>query len=69
MEEVNRIVVDSIELRIMKGNQGQWCEIFESGRWDRISATKLHELSFDKRVYDWINQQHNSQNIYSKAFR
>jgi hypothetical protein len=56
MEEVNRIVVDSIELRIMKDNQRQWCEIFESGSWNRITAVKLHELSFDKRIYGWLDQ-------------
>jgi uncharacterized membrane protein YgaE (UPF0421/DUF939 family) len=60
MKEVNSIVVDSIELRIMKGNQSQWCEIFESGKWSRMSAVKLHQLSFDKKVYDWLNQHLNS---------
>ncbi len=66
MEEANRIVVDSTELRIMKGNRGQWCEIFESGKWSRISAVKLHQLSFDKRVYDWLNQHLNSTDNIQK---
>ena len=52
-------MVDSTELRIMKGNQGQWCEIFESDKWSRMSAVKLHQLSFDKKVYDWLNQHLN----------
>jgi hypothetical protein len=43
----------------MKGNQGQWCEIFESDKWSRMSAVKLHQLSFDKKVYDWLNQHLN----------
>ena len=59
MKEVNRIVFDSIELRIMKGNQGQWCEILESGKWSRTSAVKLHQFSFYKEVYNWLNQNMN----------
>lgn len=66
MEEVSRIVVDSIELRIMKGDRGQWCEIFEFGKWSRISAVKLHQLSFDIKVYDWLNQHFNSTNNIQK---
>ena len=66
MEEINRIVVDLIELRIMKGDKVQWCEIFESGRWNRISAVKLHQLSFDKRIYDWLNQHLNSTDNIQK---
>jgi hypothetical protein len=59
MKEINRIMVDSTELRIMKGNQGQWCEIFKSDKWSRMSAMKLHQLSFDKKVYEWLNQHLN----------
>jgi hypothetical protein len=66
MEEVNRIVVDSIELRMMKGNQGQYCKIFESGKWSRISAVKLHQLSFDKKVYDWLKEHLNSTDNIQK---
>jgi hypothetical protein len=66
MKEVSRIVVDLIELRMIKGDQVQWCEIFESGRWNRISAVKLHQLSFDKRVYDWLNQHLNSTDNIQK---
>jgi hypothetical protein len=56
MKEINRIVVDFNELRIMKGDQVQWCEISEFGRWRQVSAIELHQLSFDKRVYGWLNQ-------------
>ena len=66
MKEVSRIVVDLIELRIMKGDQVQCCEIFESGTWNRISAVKLHQLSFDKRVYDWLSQHLNSTDNIQK---
>ncbi len=60
LNETNRIVVDLIELRVMKNEQSHWCEIFESGEWNRISATKLHQLSFDKTIYEWLNQHYNS---------
>ena len=64
MKEINRIVVDLIELRIMKGDQVQWCEIFESDRWRQVSAIELHQLSFDKRIYGWLNQYlHSTDNI------
>lgn len=62
MNEVNRIAVGLIELRIMKGGESQYCEMFESGKWSRVSAIKLHQLSFDKKVYDWLNQHYNSAN-------
>ena len=58
MNEVNRIVVDLTELRIMKSDQGKWCEIFESGKWNRISATQLHQLSFDNEINNWLNQHY-----------
>lgn len=66
MKEINRIVVDLIELRIMKDDQVQWCEIFESDRWRQVSAIELHQLSFDKRVYDWLNQHFNSTDNIKK---
>jgi hypothetical protein len=67
MKELNRIVVGFTELRIMEGNKGKWCEIFESGNWNRISATTLHQLSFDKRIYNWLNQHYYSL-IYMQKF-
>jgi acetyl-CoA carboxylase beta subunit len=60
INEVNRIDVGWSQLRIMKENENHWCEILESGKWSRISAAKLHQLSFDKRVYNWLNQHLNS---------
>ncbi len=52
----------------MKSEQRYWCEIFESGKWSRISAVKLHQLSFDKRVYDWFNQHLDSTANIQKVF-
>ena len=62
MREVSRIDVDSTELRIMQTNENQWYEIYESSKWSRVSAIKLHTLSFDKRVYDWLSQHRSSAN-------
>ena len=64
INEVNRIDVGWSQLRIMKENENHWCEIFESGEWNRISVTKLHQLSFDKTINDWLKQHY-----YSKASR
>jgi hypothetical protein len=66
MKEINRIVVDLIELRIMKDDQMQWCEIFESDSWRQVSAIELHQLSFNKIVYDWLNQHLNSTDSIQK---
>jgi hypothetical protein len=66
MKEVNRIDVGLTELRIMKDEQGQWCELFEAGEWNRVSATKLHQLSFNKSVYEWLNQHYFSPNYIEK---
>jgi hypothetical protein len=63
MKEINRFVVDSIQLRIMNYDGKQWCEILESNRWSRVSAVKLHQLSFDKKVYGWLNQHYYSTNF------
>jgi hypothetical protein len=60
VNEVNRIDAGLTQLRIMKGNEKQWCEILEFGEWNRISATKLHQLSFDKTINDWLNQHYYS---------
>jgi hypothetical protein len=69
MKEVSRIVIGLIALRIMKNGESQWFEIFESNKrnrlevtkWKRIVATKLHQLSFDSRVEDWLKQHKNSE--------
>lgn len=67
MKEVNRIDVGLTELRIMKDEQGgQWCEVLESGEWNRISAIKLHQLSFDKSIYEWLNEHYFSPNYIEK---
>ncbi len=66
MKEVNRIGVGLTELRIMKDEQGQWCEILQSGEWNRVSAIELHQLSFDKSVYEWLNQHYFSPNYIQK---
>jgi hypothetical protein len=68
MKEVNRIVVGLVALRLMKDGETQQYEIFESNKmnkldkteWKKIDLTRLHQLSFDKRVQDWINQHKNS---------
>jgi hypothetical protein len=62
MREVSNIAVDSIQLRVMESKENKWCEILECGNWSIISATKLHELSFNKKVYDWLNQYFHSPN-------
>ena len=67
MKEINKIVVDTTALRIMKDGERQWCEILESNKWSRISSAKLHQLLFDGRVYNWLNQHHNSANNALKA--
>jgi hypothetical protein len=59
--EVNRIDAGWTQLRIMKGNENHWCEILESGEWNRISVTKLHQLSFDKTINDWLKQHYHSR--------
>ena len=66
MKEVNRIGVGVTELRIMKDDQGQWCEILESGEWIRVPATKLHQLSFDKTVYEWLSEHYFSPSYIQK---
>jgi hypothetical protein len=68
MKEVNSIVVGSVKRRIIKNGERQWCEIFESNDWKPASATKLHELLFDVKVYDWLNRHHNSTKIFNRAF-
>lgn len=69
MKEVNSIVVGSVKLRIIESDKRQWCEIFESNNWRPASATKLHQLLFDKKVYDWLNQHHNSTKIFNRTFQ
>lgn len=55
MKEVSKILIGSIELRLMKNAEYRYIEIFESGKWSKITATKLHQLSFDKKVENWLN--------------
>ncbi|HVG42599.1 MAG TPA: hypothetical protein VM888_13385 [Chitinophagaceae bacterium] len=69
MKEVSRIVVGLIALRIMNDGENQWYEMFESStsnrmqvtKWKRIDVTKLHQLSFDRRIEDWLKQHNNSE--------
>ncbi|HVG40673.1 MAG TPA: hypothetical protein VM888_03600 [Chitinophagaceae bacterium] len=69
MKEISRMVVGLIAVRIMKHNESQWYEMFESNtsnrlevtKWRRIDATKLHLLRFDRRIEDWLNQHNNSE--------
>jgi hypothetical protein len=66
MKELNRIVVDFVELRVIKDNGSQWCEILEAGKWIRASAANLHLLSNDKKIHNWLNQHFYSPNITLK---
>jgi hypothetical protein len=66
MKELNRIVVGAAQLRIMESDKSQWCEILESGKWDRISALKMHELSFDKKIYSWLHLHYYSSNYIQR---
>ena len=62
MKEINRIVVGLVALRLMKDSEKQWCEVFEFNKWKRIDSDRLHQLSFDQRVTDWLYQHNNSEN-------
>ena len=44
----------------MKDNERKWCEIFESNKWNRLSVLELHQMTFDKRLYDWLDQHYYS---------
>jgi hypothetical protein len=66
MKEVTSIVIDSIQVRIVESEESKWCEIYESGNWSRIPVIKLHELSFDKRIYDWLSKYYYSPNYLQK---
>jgi predicted nucleotidyltransferase len=67
MKEISRIVIGLVALRLMRNGETRWYEIFESDKtngqdeneWKRINPTRLHQLSFDARVYDWLNQHKN----------
>jgi hypothetical protein len=61
MKEINRIVIGLVALRLMEDSEKRWYEIFESNKWNRIDSDRLHQLSFDQRVIDWLYQQNNSE--------
>jgi hypothetical protein len=61
MKEVSRIVVGLTALRIIQNEENYSCEMFQSSEWIELSPTKVHQLSFDKKICDWLNQHYHSR--------
>ncbi len=60
-KEITRIDVGLITLRVVQVGESLFCEKFESNKWNKLTPLKLHELSFNKRIYEWLNKHYNSQ--------
>lgn len=60
MKEISRIVVGITALRLVEENGVSRCERFENGNWTKLTPTKLQELSFDRRIQEWLDNHYHS---------
>ncbi len=61
-KEITRIDDGLTTLRVVQVGESLFCEKFESNKWSKLTTLKLHELSFNKKIYEWLNEHYNSQN-------